>query len=314
VSESHRLEEWEGRTIDQWQARWRVPAVIALTRTGSTNDIARAMAEEGAPAGLLVMTEHQTAGRGRMKRTWADTPGRSLLLSFVLRPGITGDARPDAAHAARGREAPSGVAETGSSGATVRAGGTAGSLAPGTAPLRVGIALAGALRQAADIDARLKWPNDVVTPGGKVAGILCEAASAGGETVIIAGIGINVLQQRDEWPAQLRELAISVAQVAPLNAAGRAEIMDAVVAAMHPLFTRPLEPLGDDELRAYADIDALRGLDVTASGTGHIRGTAAGIAADGALLIEAGGVVRRITSGTVRVTGPSTPTTAWMPR
>lgn len=285
MSGTVRLHEWEGRTIDEWRARWRVPALLALQETPSTNDIARRMAEQGAPAGLLVMTEHQTAGRGRMQRPWTDHPGRSLLLSVLLRPDAAHEHTADAA--------------------------------PGTAPLRVGIAVARALNAAAGVRALVKWPNDVVTEHGKLAGILCEAASAGGESVIIAGIGINVLQHADEWPDELRGHAVSVRQAAA--AAGhpppdRAAIMTAVIDAVRPLFTHPLRRLDGEELRAHATIDALRGLAVSVTGPVRLRGTAAGIAADGALLLETTDGIRRVTSGTVRVTAPITHTTAGKPR
>lgn len=282
MSGAARLLEWEGVPVAEWRSRWGVPGIVALSESASTNDIARRMAEQGAPAGLLVMTEHQTAGRGRMKRPWADTPGRSLLFSFVLRPPA------DSGPSAR--------------------------LAPGTTPIRVGLAIAAALRDAAGMDARLKWPNDLVTEGRKLAGVLCEAATGAAGTVIIAGVGINVLQQPDDWPEELREHAISVAQAVGTPVAARATVMDAVVTAMRPLFTRPLAPLDNEELRAYAAIDALRGLEVAVSGTSPVHGIASGIAADGALLIETAGTFQRVTSGTVRVTSPLSPTTARKPR
>ncbi|MGH7447149.1 MAG: biotin--[acetyl-CoA-carboxylase] ligase [Longimicrobiales bacterium] len=272
MSASTLLHAWEGRPVDEWRARWGLPALAIFRETASTNDVARAMAEAAAAAGLLVMSEHQSAGRGRMRRPWTDVPGRSLLLSFLLRP---------------------------------RAG--SADVAPGAAPIRVGLAVAGALRTATGIDARLKWPNDVVvTDAGKLAGILCEAASVGGETVVIAGIGINVLHQPDDWPDELRGHAVSVAQLADGAAADRARIMDALIPALRPLFTRPLEPLGDDELRAYHALDALRGRVATISGATQVQGTAAGIAADGALLLDVDGHVRRITAGSVRVTASHT--------
>lgn len=282
------LYEWEGRTIEEWRVRWRLPAIVAVDTTGSTNDVARALADDGAAAGLLVMTEHQTTGRGRMSRQWLDLPGRSLLLSFVLRPGPA-----------------------------------SADVAPGTAPIRVGIAVAGALRDRVGIDARLKWPNDIVVPGGgKLAGILCEAASAGGSTVIIAGIGINVLQQGDEWPGALRDRATSMAQILGDDAPDRAAVMDSVVPALRPLFTRPLEPLSASELRRYAALDALRGLVVTTAGPDPVQGVAVGLAPDGALLIEStagepGEPVRsvhRLSSGSVRVIGPYPTSSAGTPR
>lgn len=277
-----RMHEWEGRSLDEWRMRWRLPDIVALGETASTNDVARAMAEQGAPAGLLVMAEHQTAGRGRMQRPWSDAPGRSLLLSFVLRP----------------------LAPCGSTGTTT----------PGTAPLRVGLAVAAALHDAAGLGALLKWPNDVMVNSSKIAGILCEAASRGNDSLVIAGIGMNVLQRDEDWPAELKGEAISVAQAAPVTAPARSAIMDALAAAMRPLFTRALEPLSEDELRAFARIDALRGRQVTVSGPVELQGTAAGIAADGALLIESADGFRRVTSGTVRAAGPLQHTTARNPQ
>ena len=292
MSASARLDAWEGRPIEEWRRHWRIPAVAAFAEAGSTNDIARSLAEQGAPAGQLVMTEHQTAGRGRMRRLWTDSPGRSLLLSFILRPAPVQHA------------------------------------APGTAPLRVGLAIAAALHDAAGIEARIKWPNDVVVDGRKMAGILCEATSAGGETVIIAGIGINVLQRAEDWPDELRDHAVSVTQVAGSMTQGRAAVLSAVVAAMRPLFFRPMTPLDDAELLAFRRLDALHSRDVSVTGAAGgvsassglsagqaddarapVRGIVTGIAPDGALLLDADGHMQRIATGTVRVSATSTPIT-----
>lgn len=272
------LAVWEDRAIEQWRVRWQLPVVVALEHTGSTNDVARRMADEGASPGLLVMTEHQTAGRGRMGRQWTARPGDSLLLSFLLRP------------------APA-----------------SGGIAPGTAPVRVGLAVASALRASTGIDAQLKWPNDVIVPGaGKLAGILCEAVSSGADTVIIAGIGINIRQQPDDWPAELREHATSIDAVlgrARGHGVDRTAVMDAIAAAMHPLFTLPMVPLTTPELRAYSEIDALRGRAVTATGQDSAAGVAAGLATDGALRLDTADGLRRVTSATVRTVPNSTSST-----
>ena len=281
MSGSDRLDEWEGRRLEEWRDRWRVPALVVFRETRSTNDAARTLAEDGAPAGSLVMSDHQTAGRGRMQRTWADAPGRSLLMSFVLRPA---------------------------------SGSGPASAVPGTAPLRVGLAIAAALNDAAGIQALLKWPNDVIVGGRKLAGILCEATTSGNESLIIAGIGINVLQGSHDWPADLKGSAISVTEAAPVTAPARPDLMEAVVHAMRPLFTRPLEPLTADELIAYADVDALRDRQVTVTGSLDTEGTAAGIAADGALLVLTAAGMRRVLSGTVRTARPLPYTTARKPQ
>jgi BirA family transcriptional regulator, biotin operon repressor / biotin---[acetyl-CoA-carboxylase] ligase len=318
VSRSARLHRWEGIDVATLRERWRLPALVILSETTSTNDIARRMAAQGAPAGLLVMAEHQTAGRGRMRRHWSDSPGHSLLLSFVLRPNVV-----------------EGVGKR--EGEAEGTGGSAAS-APGAAPLRVGMALVEALNGLVGVGLQVKWPNDVVCDDGKIAGILCEASSAGRDTVIVAGIGINVSQRDDDWDGELRGRAASLASIAAASPSapalpGRLAVMDAIVAAIRPLFTRPLSPLDTDERRRFGSLDALLGRDVTLDGreegqggdastvggstsgvggerppahvvgavSGFTRGVASGVAPDGALLIASDGNLYRITTGTVRI-------------
>jgi BirA family transcriptional regulator, biotin operon repressor / biotin---[acetyl-CoA-carboxylase] ligase len=256
---------WEGEPASCWQSQWGLPAVEMFDVVASTNDHARARAAAGAPAGLLVLAEHQTAGRGRFGRAWQAQPGSSLLLSFLLRPAVV-----------------------------------AGS-APGTAPLRVGMAMAHAIQRATGVSAHIKWPNDLVVIGsGKVAGVLCEAISTGDDRlVIIAGIGINVSQRPDDWPPELRSTAISLQQCAgrPLS---RPDIMAAVVDAMRPLFEAPLLPLAADELAAFRRHDALRGRLIVVDREEDTV-TAQGIAGDGALLVEGQDGTRRITTATLRL-------------
>jgi BirA family biotin operon repressor/biotin-[acetyl-CoA-carboxylase] ligase len=226
------------------------------------------MALDGAAAGTLVLSEHQTAGRGRMQRAWSDEPGRSLLLSFILRP----------------EPVPGKGAES-----------------PGAVPLRVGMATVAALRAAAAVPAQLKWPNDVVVDGrGKLAGILCEAVSQDAAVVIIAGIGINVGQDTGDWPPDLRGRATSVVQLRGPGAADRAVILGCLARALQPLFHAPLTPLSNEEIGAFAALDALAGQNVIVTDPPGPNGTAAGIDSDGALLIRTGDGVRRVSAGSVR--------------
>jgi BirA family biotin operon repressor/biotin-[acetyl-CoA-carboxylase] ligase len=121
---------------------------------GSTNDEARRLADAGAAHGTVVHADQQTAGRGRLARRWFSPPG-NLYLSIVLRPNVA---------------------------------------TPQT--IQLGFLAALAVADAVDallprqVRASLKWPNDVLVRGGKIAGILLEQA---GDTLIL-GIGLNVLQ------------------------------------------------------------------------------------------------------------------------
>lgn len=125
-----------------------------LQACASTNTELLALAESGAPEGTVVVTEEQSAGRGRLGRSWASEPGQCLTFSLLARP-----------------KAPPEVAAT--------------------LPLVAGLAVTTALR-ARGFDTGLKWPNDVLINERKVCGILCEAqTSARGIEGIVVGIGVN---------------------------------------------------------------------------------------------------------------------------
>lgn len=140
---------------------------IAYDRVASTNDEARRFAEAGAAQGLVVTGGLQTAGRGRQGRTWI-SPHGNLYASFLLRPPVT----------------PAQAGEFGF-GAAIAVAETAEHLARG-------------------IDAKCKWPNDVLVGGKKIAGILLESRGTP-ETLdwLIAGIGMNVAEapEKTAWPA-----------------------------------------------------------------------------------------------------------------
>jgi BirA family transcriptional regulator, biotin operon repressor / biotin---[acetyl-CoA-carboxylase] ligase len=139
---------WAGK----WDIHW-------LDEVGSTNTYVRDRAREGAPAGLVAVADHQTAGRGRLDRQWESPPGASLLVSVLLRPG------------------------SGAEG--MHLGGGA-----------VALAGADACREVAGVEPVLKWPNDLLLDGAKLAGVLAEAEFLGSSlSALIVGIGINVA-----WP------------------------------------------------------------------------------------------------------------------
>lgn len=165
----------------------------------STNDRALELLGEGAPDGALVTADEQTAGRGRLGRTWSSPPVRDLYASVIVRPGV----RP--------------------------AGFGAVSLAVAVG-LREGlVSLFGEpLRQLA-----LKWPNDLWLGGRKLGGILCEARWRGREVELVIGFGINVHRERDEFEVSLRDQATSLAlHLEPTQRRGRAAILAAVLAQL----------------------------------------------------------------------------------
>jgi BirA family biotin operon repressor/biotin-[acetyl-CoA-carboxylase] ligase len=124
--------------------------------TGSTNATAMELASSGAPEWTLVATGHQTAGRGRLGRTWEDRPGRALMFSLVLRPALD----------------PVDV---------------------GLLSLLAGAAMAEAGAEASGLAIRCAWPNDLMRAGGKVGGILSEAL-VGSRVIhhVVMGVGVNL--------------------------------------------------------------------------------------------------------------------------
>lgn len=138
--------------------RWRIEHV---TQTGSTNADLAARAEAGRlEPGQVLVTEEQTAGRGRAGRDWHCPPGAGLMFSVALRlPAVPPDRR-----------------------------GWVGAV--------LGLSIVGALRTAGGVAASLKWPNDVLIDGAKCAGILGEAAGG----VLVVGSGINISLTRAELP------------------------------------------------------------------------------------------------------------------
>jgi len=128
--------------------------LIYLTSTVSTQDIARREAEEGAAAGTVVLAEEQTAGRGRFGRTWVSPAGTNLYFTLILQPPLS----------------------------RLR---SLSIVAP--------LAVARAVRAVSGLDARIKWPNDVLLGGRKFAGVLIETEVAGDAVrYALIGIGVNV--------------------------------------------------------------------------------------------------------------------------
>jgi BirA family biotin operon repressor/biotin-[acetyl-CoA-carboxylase] ligase len=148
-------------------------------RIGSTNDEVHDRALAGAAAGLAVFAEAQTLGRGRGGNRWTAPPGHDLLLSVLLRPSAPPEHWPRLAHAA-------GLA-------VARA--VDPWLPPGTRAL-------------------LKWPNDVLVSGRKLAGILLEWKGPRAAPHLILGMGVNVNSRPEDFPAELRDGVASVRSAA----------------------------------------------------------------------------------------------------
>ena len=154
--------------------------LLAFASIPSTQTVCRGLAAAGAPEGAVVLADHQSRGRGRRGRSWVAPPGRALLVSCLLRPPIEPGRWPELS-------------------------------------LMAGCAVAEAVEETTRLETRLKWPNDVLVGGRKVAGVLAEGA-LGAEPYLILGVGVNVSQRPEEWPAELARRAVSLAALgAPVS-------------------------------------------------------------------------------------------------
>jgi BirA family biotin operon repressor/biotin-[acetyl-CoA-carboxylase] ligase len=238
--------------------------IRVFQETTSTNDIVEKLARDGVKEGVVVFAESQTRGRGRLGRKWISPAHKGLWFSILLRP----DLRPQ---------------ET----------------------TQLTVASATALRRAifseTNLQPEIKWPNDILIGGKKVAGILTElSAELDKVRYIILGIGIDVNLDADEFPAELKKIATSL-KIETGETVSRAELAVAILRELDFDYAR----IGGGKFPAVADEwesgCATIGKNVTVHiGDRKIRGCAESLDDDGALLVRTEhGHLERITGGDV---------------
>ncbi|NYI06124.1 biotin--[acetyl-CoA-carboxylase] ligase [Allostreptomyces psammosilenae] len=238
-----------------------------LPVTDSTNAVLRARAAAGAPEGLVLLAEQQTAGRGRLGRAWTAPPRSGVFLSALLRPGARAD-RPDLDGSAATEPVPVD--------------------AWGWLPLLTGVAAAEAISATADRDVALKWPNDLLlrAPDGterKLGGILVERH----EDAVVVGIGVNVSLTADELPVPTAT-SLTLAGVPHPD---RAPLVTALLRRLAGHYRQWRATGGDPAasglIAAYTDRCATLGreVDVELPGGRRLTGTARRVDADGHLVV-----------------------------
>jgi BirA family biotin operon repressor/biotin-[acetyl-CoA-carboxylase] ligase len=234
---------------------WREIEVVPSTGSTNADLLARALA--GRPDGVVLAAEEQTAGRGRMGRAWTSPPYAALTFSLLLHPAVPPARR-------------------------------------GWLPLLAGMAVATAVTDVTGVEARLKWPNDVLAghvPAGegKLAGILAEAA---GDAVVV-GIGLNVSTEPAELPGPgPGALAATSLRAAGATALNRENLLLAILARFERWYRTWRQAGGDPDrsgLRAeYTRLSATIGRSVRAElpGGQALSGPAVGVDSDGRLLVR----------------------------
>lgn len=249
--------------------RWLGREIRHFEATDSTNRVAQDLARAGAPQGLAVVAEGQTAGRGRLGRAFFSPPHTNLYVSFVLRPAV------------QLADAPTLI------------------LAAGLAVAESVVAVLG------DSEAvEIKWPNDVLVRGRKTSGILMElSAEATRVGFLILGIGVNLNVDPGTFPQEFRRRATSLAAEVG-HPVDRVAFTRHLFGTLESMLDRHAAG-GFEALRA--DFERFfrmkgRAIRVADPAGGELDGVAEGIAADGALLLRrAGGHLERVLAGDVTI-------------
>ena len=249
------------------KTQWAGRNLIYYPVTDSTNTRIQQMAEEGAVHGSVAVAGEQTAGKGRRGRSWIDPPGAGIAMSILLRPEISSE--------------------------------NASMLT-----LVAALAATKAIRTLTGLDAKIKWPNDVVLSGKKAVGILTQMSTEEDAIrYVIVGIGVNV--NREHFPEEIEQTATSL-KLESGRTISRSSLVAEILQEFETYYARFLEKNDLSELCAEYDSwsanvgRVVRVLDPA----GEYSGEALGIDSRGQLLVKcAPGEIRRVISGEVSVRG-----------
>lgn len=238
--------------------------VICLDEVDSTNLQACRLGDEGGVDGLVVIADCQLSGKGRMGRQWQSPGGVNLYASILLRPAVL----------------------------------------PFEAPKLTflsAVAVCRSITRCTGLQPRVKWPNDILLNGAKVAGLLNEMSSETDRVhYVVLGIGVNLNMRAEQFPADLRYPATSLA-IASGQDVSRLAFTRALLREIDTLYELYLEQGSAPILSAWAELCDLNGKPVRVDCHNvQIEGIMTGLAEDGALLVKtAAGKIESIYAGDV---------------
>ncbi|MFQ6075539.1 MAG: biotin--[acetyl-CoA-carboxylase] ligase [Candidatus Bathyarchaeia archaeon] len=227
----------------------------------STNDLAKELASEGAGEGVVVISEKQSSGRGRLGRKWISPEG-GIYFSVILRPKM------------RPKEALK-------------------------LTFLTAVAVVKAIRKTVKLNARIKWPNDVLINGKKVCGILTEMSTSRGLIdFAVIGVGINANIDVNSLPSPLRSTSTSLMEEMR-GEVERERLLRVLLTELENYYTMFTEGGFDLILGEWRDLNCVLGAYVEVVGLeGTVEGRAVDVDGDGALMIELeDGTIRRVISG-----------------
>jgi BirA family biotin operon repressor/biotin-[acetyl-CoA-carboxylase] ligase len=225
------------------------PQILRYKSLPSTNNEAARLAALGAEEGLAVVAEEQTAGRGRLQRSWVSPMGAGLYCSVLLRPKFSVDRWPLITFVAA-------------------------------------LSVSDALLESGNLETDIKWPNDLLAGERKICGILAEVIETEEGRAVVLGMGVNVT--REAFPEELSSMAISVEEATGRTIETNT-ILHFLLRALTRWYPLLAEIDGDEKIIAewisrssYAEGKLVR----VVNGDDTLTGTTRGLAPDGALLLE----------------------------
>jgi BirA family biotin operon repressor/biotin-[acetyl-CoA-carboxylase] ligase len=233
--------------------------IAYVEETDSTNADASALLGDPRHAGTSIVAEHQTGGRGRKNREWLDVAGTALLVTTILPVSVPAESL-------------------------------------WAIPFWTGLALHGALRDLG-IDAELRWPNDLLLDGRKMAGILCVSRVSGSDAWVACGVGVNVRR-----PVRLPAIDPPPAFCDDVLAVDRAELLQRLLhnyASSLAFLTQP-----QTVARRWESASGIAGSRYAILEDGSLEAyeaTAVGLSENGGLTVERHGIVRTVALGDARV-------------
>lgn len=243
------------------------PRILRYESLPSTNTEVARLAQQGAEEGLTIVADEQTAGRGRLQRSWSSPKGAGLYCSVLLRPEFAPDRWP---------------------------------LLTFVAALATG----DALLEASEINTDIKWPNDLLAGERKICGILAEAIETPAGRAVVVGIGINLTE--DAFPRELTNVATSVAREGrrPEREALLAALLKAL-ARWYALLHESEGAVKIVAAWASRSSYAAGKLVQVTNGDEVLEGVTRGVENDGALRLETAGGMQLIRAGDVTRVRPA---------
>ena len=206
----------------------RMENVIVLKDVDSTNKYLKGLASDDAPAGTVVIADHQTAGRGRLGRSFHSPSGKGIYLSYLMRPSI----KPELVSSITCWSA---------------------------------VAVANAIESVCKVTPSVKWVNDPQINGKKICGILTEMSiesESGSISSVVIGIGINVNETPSDFPEELKDIASSIREETGSDIIFRSELTSSLIKELD-IMSSMFPDAHDEYLNSYRRICSTVGLDVS---------------------------------------------------